>query len=164
MAVWSVALNVMEMENVNVEFADVSKPVSDTTTPTITAKLTLIHVIPFKVQISLSTSDRTVSIDCALCLYAAKNQNSLEDGSDFVVREECGNKCPDDFKDLQMKKDGSYVLKNAPLHFTEESKVKEEGNDMQRCTYMTIVDGESCTLEAFMGEIFHLGENSKIII
>ena len=145
----------LEMANVNVVFVDVSKRVSDTTTPTITAKLTLTHVIPLKVRIYLSSTGIAGSIDCALCLHAAKDQNSLEDGSDFIVREECGNKCPDDFKDLQMKKDGSYILRNAPLHFTEESKVQEKGNDMQRCTYLTIVDGESCELDVFMGEALY---------
>lgn len=85
--------------------------------------------------------------ECTLCLHAAKKQNSLDDGSDFVVKEECGVKCPDDFEDLQMRKDGLYILKNAKEHFTEEEKLHA---GMMSCSFETIIDGESCTLDAFM--------------
>jgi hypothetical protein len=74
--------------------------------------------------------------------------NSFDDGSDFVVREECGAKCPDDFEDLQMRRDGLYILKNAKEHFTEEEK---HNAGMMSCRFDTIIDGESCTLDAFMG-------------
>jgi len=63
------------------------------------------------------------------------------------VREECGVKCPDDFEDLQMRKDGLYILKNAKEHFTEEEKLHA---GMMSCSFETIIDGESCTLDAFM--------------
>ena len=76
--------------------------------------------------------------------------NSFDDGSDFVVREECGAKCPDDFEDLQMRRDGLYILKNAKEHFTEE---EEHNAGMMSCRFDTIIDGESCTLDAFMGKL-----------
>jgi len=88
--------------------------------------------------------------ECTLCLNGAKKLNFFDDGSDFVVREECGVKCPSDFEDLQMRRDGLYILINAKEHSTEEAKVNAVGSDMMRCVFETIIDGESCKLEAFM--------------
>merc|ERR1712062_250777 len=91
--------------------------------------------------------------ECTLCLHEAKKQKEEDEGtliSDFIVREECGNKCPDDFVDLRMQKDGSYILKNPQQHFTENSEENAKLKDMMPCMFDTIIEGESCTLKAFM--------------
>ncbi len=153
--------NAPEMASASVVSADANKQTLVTSIRTTIARLISISVKQLKV---VNFQNLTVLIlfllECTLCLNGAKKLNFFDDGSDFVVREECGVKCPSDFEELQMRRDGLYILINAKEHFTEEAKVNAVGSDMMRCVFETIIDGESCKLEAFMGRTNRFRQNS----